>query len=120
MSNINDIDTDIQNYTISEMMVLLDLQEDELTSENIISSSQNYINMASNAGEQNLATFFNEVEEHLLNYVDGQSDDSEQVGSEDESEGDGEENDETESEKNNTSPDDQASEWLKKSIFKTK
>ena len=118
MSNINDIDTDIQNYTISEMMVLLDLQEDELTSENIISSSQNYINMASNAGEQNLATFFNEVEEHLLNYVDGQSDDSEQVGSEDESEGDGEENDETESEKNNTSPDDQASEWLKNQYLK--
>ena len=98
MSDINDIDTNIQNYTISELMVLLDLQQDELTADNIISSAQQYINMVSNAGKKKLAIFFNEVEQRLLAYIDGDpSFDNEQMDGEDESEED-EEEDEQEDE----------------------
>jgi len=122
MSDINDIDTNIQNYTISELMVLLDLQQDELTANNIMSSAQQYINMVSKAGKKKLAIFFNEVEQRLLAYIDGDpSFDNEQMDGEDESEEDEEEDEEEkqvlDSEENNIQGE-QASEWLKNQYLK--
>lgn len=122
MSDINDIDTNIQNYTISELMVLLDLQQDELTADNIMSSAQQYINMVSKAGKKKLAIFFNEVEQRLLAYIDGDpSFDNEQMDGEDESEEDEEEDEEEkqvlDSEENNIQGE-QASEWLKNQYLK--
>ena len=64
--NKNDIDTDVDNYTISELLIILDL--DSPDQEQIIQKTNNYIEKFEAEGNDEMAVFFSNVQEKLLQY----------------------------------------------------
>jgi hypothetical protein len=63
------IDTNISNYTFSELLTIVDIQNDELDKETVNSKTNKYINKFKTKNPQ-LANFFREVKMQLLQYVD--------------------------------------------------
>ena len=63
------IDTNISNYTFSELLTIVDIQNDELDKETVNSKTNKYINKFKTKNPQ-LANFFREVRMQLLQYVD--------------------------------------------------
>ena len=63
------IDTNISNYTFSELLTIVDIQNDELDKETVNSKTNKYINKFKIKNPQ-LANFFREVRMQLLQYVD--------------------------------------------------
>ena len=66
---MSSIDYNINNYTITELLAILDL--DDPDSEQIVNSTNNYIQKYSPSQENqpNLATFFQEMQTKLLQYM---------------------------------------------------
>ena len=63
------IDTNISNYTLSELLTIVDIQDDELDKETVISKTNKYINRFKTKNPM-LANFFREVKMQLLEYVE--------------------------------------------------
>jgi hypothetical protein len=63
------IDTNISNYTFSELLTIVDIQNDELDKETVNSKTNKYIKKFKTKNPQ-LANFFREVKMQLLQYVD--------------------------------------------------
>ena len=63
------IDANISNYTFSELLTIVDIQNDELDKETVNSKTNKYINKFKIKNPQ-LANFFREVRMQLLQYVD--------------------------------------------------
>lgn len=63
------IDYNVDNYTISELLTILDL--DDPTSDNIINTTNNYIVQYSSSNENRpeLVLFFQDIQEKLLGYM---------------------------------------------------
>lgn len=100
------MDTNIDNYTIPEMVALLGLNYDDLTADSILQAANTYINMVNNSGKKDLASFFSEVEEKLLQYIENDNSDED------------EDDDDDENINNKSTEDDQASLWLKNQYLK--
>ena len=64
----NQIDTDINNYSIGDLLTILDL--DTPTKQNITDSTNYYINKFQKENKQEMATFFQDVQDELLEYVE--------------------------------------------------
>lgn len=64
--NKNDIDTDVDNYTVSELLIILDL--DSPDQEEIIQKTNNYIEKFEDEGNDEMALFFANMQEKLLQY----------------------------------------------------
>jgi hypothetical protein len=62
------IDTNVSNYTLSELMVILDM--DEINKDEIIEKTNDYINRYKKK-DPKLAVFFQEIQGQLLQYRDG-------------------------------------------------
>jgi hypothetical protein len=60
------IDTNIDNYTLSELLTILSI--DEPTSENIMNTTNSYINKFINDNNPTMATFFKNIQSNLLQY----------------------------------------------------
>jgi hypothetical protein len=63
------IDTNISNYTLSELLTIVDIGNDELDKETVISKTNKYINKFKTKNPE-FANFFREVKEQLLQYVE--------------------------------------------------
>jgi len=63
------IDTNISNYTLSELLTIVDIGDDELDKETVISKTNKYINKFKSKNPQ-LTNFFREVKTQLLQYVE--------------------------------------------------
>jgi len=79
------IDTNISNYSVSELMTIIDLNDDEINKEDIISKTNMYIKKFKNKNPE-LSVFFKEVQFQLLQYAEGLDDLDEEEDDEDEDE----------------------------------
>ena len=61
------IDTDISNYTLAELMVIVDL--DDLDPDDIIRKTVFYIEKYRST-DPNLSTFFQSIQDELLRYIE--------------------------------------------------
>jgi hypothetical protein len=67
----NDVDdTDINNYTIDDLMDLVDLEENELTQENVKTEIEKLKQKTIENQNEEMYNFLMEVEKKLLNYVE--------------------------------------------------
>lgn len=62
------MDYNVDNYTITELLTILDLEDP--TSEEITVSTDEYIEQFSNEGQQDLSTFFEDMQTKLLQYME--------------------------------------------------
>ena len=63
------IDTNISNYTLSELLTIVDINNDELDEETVILKTNKYINKFKTKNPE-FANFFREVKSQLLEYVE--------------------------------------------------
>jgi len=63
------MDYNVDNYTVTELFEILGLDLDDLTSNDIISSTNNYIKRFSNENRPELVTFFQSIQTKLLRYI---------------------------------------------------
>jgi hypothetical protein len=66
---MNSIDTNISNYTFSELLTIVDIGNDELDKDTVNYKTNKYINKFKTKNPE-LANFFREVRMQLLQYVD--------------------------------------------------
>lgn len=64
------IDTNVSNYSLSELLSIVELENDEINKDDIISKTNVYIKRFKTKNPQ-LSVFFKEVQSQLLEYVDG-------------------------------------------------
>jgi len=64
--NKNNIDTDVDNYTVAELLIILDL--DSPDQEEIIQKTNSYIEKFDDEGNDEMALFFTNMQEKLLQY----------------------------------------------------
>jgi len=65
---MTDIDTNVANYTLSELMTIIELED--LEPQNIIENTNYYIRKYKNKNPS-MAVFFKEIQSQLLQYTDG-------------------------------------------------
>jgi hypothetical protein len=63
-----EIDTNINNYTLSEILTILDLNN-QFTSQQVLDSTNYFISQANLANNTQLSTFFQEAQDSLLEYL---------------------------------------------------
>jgi len=74
---MTDIDTNVQNYTLSELLTIAGIENDNVTQDEILEKTNQFINRFKIKNPK-LAVFFKDVQSQLLQYEDGlevQSDD---------------------------------------------
>lgn len=74
---MTDIDTNVSNYTLSELLTIVGLDNENVTEEQILKNTNNLITRFKNKKPQ-LAVFFKEVQGQLLQYVQGLEPDEEE------------------------------------------
>jgi len=62
------IDTNIEHYSVSELLMILDLDRPDET--NITDKCDYYIEQFTRENKPDMVTFFREIKETLLDYVD--------------------------------------------------
>lgn len=62
------IDTNVDNYTIEELIAILELEDP--TEEEIIDTSNGYIEKYEDEGDETLATFFQDIQNKLVQYME--------------------------------------------------
>jgi hypothetical protein len=65
-----EIDTNINNYTLSEILTILDLNN-QFTSQDVIDSTNYYIFQSTQANNTQLSNFFQDVQDYLLDFLKG-------------------------------------------------
>ena len=68
------VDTDVNNYTVSDLLIILDL--DEVNSDDITEKTEFYINKFNDENNREMASFFQDVQNTLLEYADGLEDEN--------------------------------------------
>ncbi len=63
------IDTNISNYTLSELLTIVDIGDDEIDKDTVILKTNKYINKFKTKNPE-FANFFREVKAQLLQYVE--------------------------------------------------
>ena len=69
-TNTTDLDTNINNYTVPEMLSILGLGNDP-TDEDITNTTNTFINQANKSGNTDISNFFQDMQTTLLSYNDG-------------------------------------------------
>jgi hypothetical protein len=64
------MDYNVNNYTINELLTILELDEETTNEDNIISITNNYIERFTNENNPKLVSFFEEIQDNLLKYLD--------------------------------------------------
>jgi len=73
MSGLN-VDMDVNNYTVSDLLIILDL--DEVNSDEITEKTDFYINKFKKENNREMASFFQDVQNTLLEYAYGLEDEN--------------------------------------------
>lgn len=81
-TNTTDLDTNINNYTVPEMLSILGLGNDP-TDEDITNTTNTFINQANKSGNTDISNFFQDMQTTLLSYNnDDENNDNENNGDE--------------------------------------
>lgn len=72
----NNIDTNVDNYTISELMAILDLGDDQ---DDIENKSNKYIQKFQQEGNKKMENFFQDIQNKLLSYSNESQDDTDEL-----------------------------------------
>ena len=81
-TNTTDLDTNINNYTVPEMLSILGLGNDP-TDEDITNTTNTFINQANKSGNTDISNFFQDMQTTLLSYNnDDENNDDENNGDE--------------------------------------
>jgi hypothetical protein len=79
---MTDIDTNVSNYTLSELLTIVDIENNDINKELILNKTNLFINKFKSKNPK-IAKFFKEVQNQLLQYEEGlddvQSDDDENI-----------------------------------------
>ena len=67
---MTDIDTNVANYTLSELLTIVDIENEDFTEEDIIEKTDQLIHKFKTKNPR-LSVFFKEVQSQLLQYADG-------------------------------------------------
>ena len=67
---MTDIDTNVSNYTLSELLTIAGIENEDVNEEQIVNKTNYLINKFKNKNPQ-LAVFFKDVQSQLLQYEDG-------------------------------------------------
>ena len=67
---MTDIDTNVSNYTLSELLSIAGIENEDVNEEQILTNTNALINKFKNKNKQ-LAVFFKDVQSQLLEYADG-------------------------------------------------
>jgi hypothetical protein len=67
---MTDIDTNVSNYTLSELLTIVGIDNESVNSDEILENTNRLISKFKNKNPQ-LAVFFKEVQSQLLQYADG-------------------------------------------------
>ena len=67
---MTDIDTNVSNYTLSELLTIVGIENEDVNEEEIVNKTNYLINKFKNKNPQ-LAVFFKDVQSQLLQYEDG-------------------------------------------------
>jgi hypothetical protein len=67
---MTDIDTNVSNYTLSELLTIVDIENEEIDKDEIIRKTNQYINKFKTKNPE-LAVFFKDVQSQLLQYEQG-------------------------------------------------
>ena len=62
------VDTNVDNYTIDELIAILELEDP--TEEEIVDTSNGYIEKYEDEGNETMATFFQDIQNKLVQYMD--------------------------------------------------
>lgn len=65
---MTNIDTNVDNYTIDELIAILELENP--TEEEIVDTSDGYIEKYEDEGDETMATFFQDIQNKLVQYMD--------------------------------------------------
>jgi hypothetical protein len=74
-SNTSDLDTNINNYTVPEMLSIFGL-DDNPSDEDITNAANKYINQFNKTGNTEMANFFQDMETTLLSYNNPETNDN--------------------------------------------
>lgn len=64
------LDTNVSNYSLSELLTIVDLNDEDINEETILSKTNQFISKFKNKNPE-LSVFFKEIQLQLLEYVDG-------------------------------------------------
>jgi|TARA_B110000093_G_scaffold183364_1_gene233970 hypothetical protein len=64
------LDTDINNYTIAELLTILNLTEENVNNNNITSQTDYYINKFTKDNNVKMSDFFEQIQERLIDYIE--------------------------------------------------
>jgi hypothetical protein len=67
---MTDIDTNVSNYTLTELLTIVDIENDELDKDEIIRKTNQFISKFKSKNPQ-LSVFFKDVQSQLLQYAQG-------------------------------------------------
>jgi nitrate reductase NapAB chaperone NapD len=68
---MTEIDTNVSSYSLAELLTIVDLDNENVTKDQVIENTNFLINKFKNKKNHQLAVFFEEVQSELLQYVDG-------------------------------------------------
>ena len=66
----NNVDLDVTNYTPEELFTILELNEEYATTEDVNNKTDTYIQQFNNDGNTDMATFFQDIQFALNDYID--------------------------------------------------
>ena len=66
----NTVDTNVENYTPEELFTILELNEEYATKEDVNNKTDTYIQQFNNDGNTDMATFFQDIQFALNDYID--------------------------------------------------
>ena len=70
MSQNNNVDLDVTNYTPEELFTILELNEEYATKEDVIDKTDTYIQQFKTDGNTDMSTFFQDIQFALNDYID--------------------------------------------------
>ena len=112
-TNTTDLDTNINNYTVPEMLSILGLGN-EPTDEDITNTTNTFINQANKSGNTDISNFFQDMQTTLLYYNDGDGNGGENdINDDDDDDENGDENNDDE----NAGDNGQAEKWYQNEVL---
>ena len=69
MSQNNNVDLDVTNYTPEELFTILELNEEYATKEDVINNTEIFIQQFKTDGNTDMSTFFQDIQFALNDYI---------------------------------------------------
>jgi hypothetical protein len=76
MSNPPNLDLNVNNYTITDLLIILDLNAENLSEDTVTEKTNEYMLQYSNDDNKDMVFFFKEIQDTLLEYINNSQDTS--------------------------------------------